>query len=364
MKKVCLVAPIPPPYGGIANWVVLLSEYLRKQEEIELVHVNIAPKKRGLDGRTLWDRIVGQGMAMFAQKRELKKAIKEKNVDVIHMTTSGQLATIRDIQMLKIAKRNKIPTVYHIRFGRMAEIAQKNTFEWKLIKRAMRLASMVMAIDNRTYDAIRAHLPNVNACCIPNPFDLDKVEKNVQTLSNEKEIVYVGWIVKTKGIEELLTAWKNIHALYPEWKLKLVGPYAQEYYDTLKNNFSFEQVEFLGEQPHDKAMEILSQASVFILPSYTEGFPNAVVEAMALGTAVAGSDVGAISEMLADDCGIVFEAKSEQAVYDALKFAFENETKMTEFAQNARQKTQDQYALEKVVAKYKKIWSESSYESV
>ena len=77
-----------------------------------------------------------------------------------------------------------------------------------------------------------------------------------------------------------------------------------------------------------------------------------------------GSDVGAIGEMLADDCGIVFEAKSEQAVYDALKFAFENETKMTEFAQNARQKTQDQYALEKVVAKYKKIWSESSYESV
>lgn len=359
MKKVCLVAPMPPPYGGIANWVVLLSEYLQKQGRIELIHVNIAPKKRGLDGRTLWDRVVGQGIAMFAQKRELKRAIKEKNVEVIHMTTSGQLATIRDIQMLKLAKRNKIPTVYHIRFGRVAEIARKNTLEWKLIKRAMRLASKVMAIDNGTYDAIRAYLPKVDVCCVPNPFDLNKMQKVVMPSVSEKSIVYVGWIVKTKGVEELLSAWNDIRSEYPEWTLKLVGPYAQEYYDELDNRFTFDQVLFTGEQPHDMAMEILSKSSVFILPSYTEGFPNSVLEAMALQKPIIATDVGAIPDML-DGCGVVIESRNAAAVADALDRLLSDEQLRTKLGIKGKEKLLKNYTIEKVVEEYERVWEEAS----
>ena len=357
--KIALVAPVPPPYGGIANWVVMVSEYVKQQGTVEFTHVNIAPKKRDLDGRTLWDRVVGQGFAMFAQKRALKKVLKEQNIDVIHMTTSGQLATIRDIQMLKLAKKKKIPSVYHIRFGRIPEIAKNNTREWKLIKRAMRLASCVMAIDGKTQAAIREYLPDVNVCCVPNPFDLTKIQSFMQNVGEEKEIVYLGWVIKTKGVEELLTAWDEVRKGYPDWNLRLIGPYNEAYYTDLKNRFSFEQVNFDGEQAHDNAMAKLAQASIFILPSHTEGFPNVVLEGMALRKPVVATDVGAIPDIL-QGCGIVIPAKSAEEIVSALKRLLENETLRQELGEKAQEKLLREYALEKVVEEYIRVWNELS----
>ena len=356
-KKIALVAPVPPPYGGIANWVVMVSEYVKQQGKVEFTHVNIAPKKRDLDGRTLWDRVVGQGFAMFAQKRNLKKVIKEQEIDVIHMTTSGQLATIRDIQMLKLAKKKKIPSVYHIHFGRIPEIAKNNTREWKLIKRAMRLASCVMAIDEKTHSAIKESLPDVNVCCVPNPFDVAKTQSFMQNARNEREIVYIGWVIKTKGIEELLMAWNEVRKEYPDWNLRLIGPYEETYYETLKNNFSFEQVIFDGEQPHDAAMAKLANASIFTLPSYTEGFPNVVLEAMALGKPIIATDVGAIPDML-QNCGVVIPAKNADAIVRSLKQLLKNETLRQELGEKAQKKLLQEYTLKKVVEEYIHVWNE------
>lgn len=357
IRKIALVAPVPPPYGGIANWVVMVSEYVKRQDKAEFSHINIAPKKRDLDGRTLWDRVVGQGFAMFAQKRTLKKAFQEQKIDVVHMTTSGQLAVIRDIQMLKLAKKKKIPSVYHIHFGRIPEIAKNNSREWKYIKRAMRLASCVMVIDEKTKISIQEYLPETNVCCVPNPFDVEKIQSFMKDVQNEREIVYVGWVIKTKGVEELLTAWDEVRQAYPEWKLRLIGPCEETYYETLKNNFSLEQVVFDGEQLHDVAMEKLSKASIFILPSYTEGFPNVVLEAMALEKPVIATDVGAIPEVL-QNCGIVIPAKNADAIVNSLKQLLTSDALRNELGKKGKEKLLQEYTLEKVVEEYVRVWNE------
>ena len=66
---------------------------------------------------------------------------------------------------------------------------------------------------------------------------------------------------------------------------------------------------FSVKKGHDDAMRMLANAEIFVLPSHTEGFPNAVLEAMALAKAIIASRVGAIPEMLADECGLLIEAK-------------------------------------------------------
>lgn len=355
--KIALVAPIPPPYGGIANWVVILSEYVKQQTQVEFTHINISPKKRGVDGGTLLGRIVGQGIAMFSQKKKLKTAINKKRIDVIHMTTSGHLAVIRDIQMLKLAKKKKIPTVYHLHFGRIPEISKNNTKEWKLYKYAMRLASCVMAIDKKTYATIREYLPDINVCYVPNPFDVVKMRNFMQSVDNHQEIVYLGWLIKLKGVEELLTAWSKVRKDNPMWKLKLIGPYEEAYYETLKNKFSFEQVIFEGEQSHENAMKMLSKASVFILPSYSEGFPNVVLEAMALGKPIIATDVGAIPNML-QDCGVVIPVRDTKAIEDGLNLLLNNGVLRRELGNKAQEKLLKEYTLEKIGKEYIRIWNE------
>lgn len=353
--KICMVVPIPPPYGGIANWTMLMKKYAEGVDDVEFSFVNTAPKKRSTDGRTLWDRVVVQGLEMFKVNKQMKKLLKSEKHDAVHMTTSGQLATFRDIMMLKTAKKLGIPTVYHIRFGRVPEIAKNNTGEWKRLKKAMLLADKVMAIDTKTLKAVQEYASDVNVCYVPNPFDMSKIADVEITKNPKKEVVFVGWVIKTKGIEELLCAWQNVCEKHPDWTLKIVGPCNEDYKKELENRYSCKNVVFAGEQPHDEAMKTVADASVFTLPSYTEGFPNAVLEAMALEKPIVATNVGAISDML-DGCGIVIPSQNSEEIEKALDIVLGDEALRNELSQKAKQKLVDEYTIEKIFAVYTDVW--------
>lgn len=352
--KVAMVAPVPPPYGGIGNWVLLLDEYARNRNDVQFTHINTAPVSRGLDGRSLWDRVVTQGLVMFRLRKELKNAIKSNQVDIVHITTSGQMAIIRDIAMLKTAKKCGIPSIYHIRFGRIPDIASKNNREWQLIHKAMKISDQVIAIDHKTEKAIHDFAPEVNVCYVPNPFDMDKVS-GIQKDGLRKVVIFIGWVVKTKGIEELLQAWERVHTRFNDWTLKIVGPYSEDYLTYLKAKYSQAQVVFEGEKNHDDALSMLSQASIFTLPSYTEGFPNAVLEAMAFEKPIIATDVGAIPDML-QGCGMVIQKENVDALENALVKLLEDEELCESLGKAAKQKIEQEYSLERVFNKYMDIW--------
>lgn len=354
--KVLLVAPFPPPYGGIANWSVMLSEHM-KQTADELVVLNIAPKKRSTEGRTIFDRIVVSGIDMHKKKSELTKMIRTNKPDIIHMTTSGSLAIIRDVLLLKTAKKHHVPAVYHIRFGKTEQMASSKAKLWGLFSKAMKLAHTVIAIDKTTYDAIRKYVPEANAVLVPNPVNMSKLPP--RCAQTKKQVTFLGWVVPEKGMGELIEAWNTVGAVYPDYTLQIIGQSKPEYFDKLKATVSVPNVCFTGEMAHDDAMTAVAESEIFILPSYTEGFPNAVVEAMALKNAVIGTAVGAIPEMLADDCGIVISPKNSEEIISALKTVLDDPHLSARMAQNAYDKAYTQYEIGKVYKRYQEIWSKT-----
>ncbi len=364
MLNVLLLAPYPPPYGGIANWTKLLLDFAKTQrDKVQLHLVDIAPKSRSTEGRSLFDRVFEGGTSMLRIRKQFAAYIKKERPDCIHLCTSGSLAVIRDLLLLQLAKKKNIPAVYHLHFGRIPQICAQNTREWQLMKKAMQMCDCVIGIDAPTVACIRKELPDV--CCeqFPNPFDFRLIEDCPTQKTKADTVVFVGWVIPEKGIGELVGAWKKLTGEYPQKRLKIIGPYREEYARSLLLQ-ECDTVRLTGEMPHADVLREVSQSGLFILPSYTEGFPNAVLEAMALETPVLATDVGAIGEMLSGDCGVLFQPHSEQAVEEALRFAFENESQMKHFARNAKTKTQEKYALEKVFEKYDQLWCELKDESV
>lgn len=354
--KVMFAAPVPPPYGGIGNWVLLMQRYLIDHPSIELSDiVNTGPKSRTLDGRTFADRVIGQGLEMFRQNRKMKERIAANRPDILHITTSGSMAIVRDLLLLHSAKKLGIPAFYHIRFGRIPIISEKNTLEWKLMHRAVLLSARTIAIDHKTADALRKYFPGGKILEIPNPFDVKQIRVPPKT-ADSKTALFVGWCIKTKGIEELLEAWKAVVAEHPDWTLRIIGPGEETYVQSLKDRFSMDHVEMLGEQPHDKVLEDMNTASVFILPSYTEGFPNAVLEAMALEKPIIATNVGAISDMLSNKAGIVIPPKDSAAIVNALNQLLSDEVLRNELAANARQRLLENYEVNVVVRQYEEAW--------
>ena len=352
--KILLISPQPPPYGGISNWTAMILRYAESTKDVFRT-INIAPKKRSTEGRTFFDRVVVSGIEMLAKNRQLKKEIKYNRPDVIHMTTSGQLAIIRDILLLSTAKKLGVPTVYHIRFGKTAEMAEKNTKMWSYFKKAMLLAKTVIAIDKKTYEAIKKYVPEVNVVLLPNPVDTSKLPKCVEC--PKKQVVFLGWVVPAKGVSELVEAWNTIGTEYPDYELVLIGQFKTEYLDTLKESLKVENIKFTGEMNHDSAMYAVAESEVFILPSYTEGFPNAVVEAMALKKAVIATDVGAIPEMLEGNCGVLIKPHNVEEIISAVRCVLSDSMFRKSIAENALNKVNLEYTIERVYNKYKKIWS-------
>jgi glycosyltransferase involved in cell wall biosynthesis len=133
-------------------------------------------------------------------------------------------------------------------------------------------------------------------------------------------IVFLGWLEEEKGIFDLLMACKK---LSPDFNFKLLvagrGSAEPAVLDFLKINGLYPNVELIGWVEDAEKMSLLSNADILVLPSWAEGFPNVVVEAMACKVAVIVTDVGLVSDNLVNDVhAIIIPPKNSDAIFESL----------------------------------------------
>jgi len=364
--QLLLVSPKPPPNGGIGHWTLLLTGWLKQRADVLMTHVDTAPRWRTIDDLGILKRLVGGCVQGVRDVFLVLLQLVRNRPDVIHLTTSGSLAGVRDVTVLALARLFRTPTLYHIRFGRIPDLEKNGGWEWRILHQAMRLADMIMVIDASTERALKDSLPNGKIVRLPNGIVLKKQERPCSTTANGvRTVLFLGWVIPTKGIRELMDAWKSVRR--DGWNLKVVGPGSSEYMNEMAgvvNNMA--GVRFEGECSHEQAWKHMLDAEVFVLPSYTEGFPNVVLEAMATQKAILATDVGAIPEMLdaetPEPCGIVVRPRNASALADGLQRLLSDSSLRLELGKRARSKAEREYDAEVVFAEYVKIWRKLSEE--
>ena len=138
--------------------------------------------------------------------------------------------------------------------------------------------------------------------------------------------------------------------------LKIIGPYSSDYAANLAERYNLQDVEFTGECENSDVLIEMAHAALLCLPSYTEGFPNVVLEAMALRCAVVATPVGAIPEMLADGAGVIVAARDEVALADQLLDLMEDSAARELISARATDKVRREYQLDRVYETYEAIW--------
>lgn len=339
----------------------MIQKYSESRSDINLKVIDTTPKWRGIHNFSLWKRALSGGVNLCLYLVRFVKYISSGKVDVVHMTTSGGLGVVRDLLVIFFARLFKIPLVYHIRFGRIPALAESRTLEWRLIAFAMHRASAVIAIDQATHRAININLPRVAVELIPNCINFESIPE-FSPGSSQGVFLFAGWVIPAKGIEELLAAWGALNPI--DWRLAIVGPVDQIYFESLFKRFPLQNVDFLGEKPHSQTISLIAGCDVFVFPSYSEGFPNAVLEAMACGKPIIASAVGAIPEMLAEGAGRLVAAKDTEGLAAAIQDLMSNEGLRLSLGQAARKKAFDNYSIQVSVDKYLKIWRGVSQQAI
>ena len=161
----------------------------------------------------------------------------------------------------------------------------------------------------------------------------------IQPLPDNTAFLCISRLIRDKGVGEYLEAAKAVKSKYPDVRFMLVGPYDTNpsalKKEDLELYISDGIIEYFGEQTDVRPF--LDQCSVFVLPSYREGTPKTVLEAMASGRAVITTDAPGCRETVEDGKnGFLVLVKNVEALAEKMIYLVENPQIVSEFAENGR----------------------------
>ena len=368
--EVLLATPLPPPeHGGVANWTRIIRRELGTRPSIELTFVDTAARYRAGTNTSLWLRLFGGSAQAIRDTYRVYRRLKADPPDVFHLNTSAGPATLKDILMLRIARRYRVPGVIHYQMGKALYTVPGSKLEWKLMRCAMASAHAVATGDKRGEACVKAALPNQLVVTLPNMVEIDVIDKirgeedsRPSARENRLRIVFVGFVVPRKGVRELVKACARLP--HDAFVLDLVGPVARamrrELESIASDSGNTDWLCFHGGVDHDQALRHILAADVFTLPSHGETAPNAVLEAMGCGRAIVCSTIAAMPEMLdfggPQECGVCVEPGDVDALSSALNELLRDEAKRRELGRKARARAERLYAAPVACGRLLDLW--------
>jgi glycosyltransferase involved in cell wall biosynthesis len=222
-------------------------------------------------------------------------------------------------------------------------------------KRALQRASFVITVsEHLRKQAVALGTPAekvrsiLNGCdtSVFHPASRAASRRELGIAADTKLLLYVGRLDLAKGLKELIEALAALRD--PEAELVLVGEGpAQPQLEACASMLQVSsQVRFAGVCGSREVAQWMAAANVFCLPSYAEGCPNVIVEALSCGRPTVATRVGGIPELIEDECGILVPPRDAQALAGALKEVL------------AREWDQDKIAL-----RYQRSWEQVAEET-
>jgi glycosyltransferase involved in cell wall biosynthesis len=160
-----------------------------------------------------------------------------------------------------------------------------------------------------------------------NTEQINKIYEEIKISESDFLFLFIGRIVRDKGIEELIAAFTKISNEIPKVKLIILGPFENEL-DAV-NKSTEEIIRSDDSVVHinwtDKVENYLTVAHVLVHPSYREGFPNVLLQAGATKTPIICSYIEGNKDIVTDNkTGYMVPAGDADALYKKMKFVYEN----------------------------------------
>lgn len=177
-----------------------------------------------------------------------------------------------------------------------------------------------------------------------------EVTEKAESIVDEKKFtfVFVGRIVRDKGINEMCEAFEKVRANHPNVRLFLVGkfedeidPVSEHTRSIIENNPAIMAV---GPQYKDDLLAYYAASDCFVFPSYREGFPNTVLEAGAMDLPCIVTDINGSREIIVEgENGTIIPPRNEDELFKAMEKMITDNEWREKMKQNARLMIMDRF---------------------
>jgi len=310
-QRILVVGPQPPPSGGIAT-VVCNQMTLRFESPTEMFLFNRATVKKpsGIAFR-LAQSVTGRmgpfglwGISTLWILRAFDRRVEETRPDIVHIhIAQGYEFWLAGLLVL-LARRRGRGTVLHLHSARM-DAFHGELWPWGrwLFRRFLRLPDACIALSKSWYQWYRQFVPESRLHVVPNSIDWERFQPPTDSRPPGRDrVLFVGVrYARRKGLHDLIAVAPRILTEFPETEFLLVG----EDKEGVESEFAGDAVlraalRFSGDLDAEGVASAYRDASIFVLPSYHEGMPMVLLEAMAAGLPVICSSVNAIPEVVTD----------------------------------------------------------------
>ena len=352
--KICMIVPNSTVKGGIAAVVNGYREH-NFGERYRITYV-----ESYCDGSKMRKLLKALG-SYFC----FLKVIITNRPDLIHIHSSFGPSFYRKMPFIYLGKMFRIPIINHIHGAEFDPFYGKASEQKKrLIQKVYRKCTRLIALSDEWKKNLKLIVPEDKITVLPN-YCIVPEKVNPE---RKRQILFLGEIGKRKGCFDIPDILEKANLRGLDATMVFAGAGSREDEEALKKELAKrnldKNVKFAGWVNGREKTKLLEESRIFLFPSYNEGMPMAVLEAMAYGLAVVTTRIGGITNLITDgQTGFLAKPGENEFFAQKIEKLLQEPELAQRLGEGARQKAKEKYSFESHLNSLLRIYEETVKES-
>jgi glycosyltransferase involved in cell wall biosynthesis len=355
-RRIIFFSPSLDAVSGVSTHVRMLmtSELAR---HYELLHFQV-----GSEGRQ--ENALQKLLRLAVSPAQLALVLLRTGAEVVHLNASlDPKGYWRDLVYSIVAKALGRRVVNQVHGGAMPqEFFRENAFLTWVLRRFLVSSDVVTVLSNAELTAYRAFDARINVHLVPNAIDPAGLadEKRDYNFRGPLKLVYVGRLVRAKGLFEVIEALAALKRAGRAFELSIAGagPDQRELQTASERAGLEDRVRFLGSVFGATKRQLWLASDLFVFPTHGEGLPYSLLEAMAAGCVPITTPVAAIPDVMRDgEHGLFVPARNAGALAAAVAALDDDRGALARMAEAARRRVLEQYTVERLAADFRTLYA-------
>jgi glycosyltransferase involved in cell wall biosynthesis len=290
------------------------------------------------------------------------KILISRNKEIIHFNLAfSKRSLIRDTPLILLSKLFRKRMIIHTHGGEL--LTNDNPPSWVTISLKCILKGRNPKIVQSSIEAevLKRKFSCEKISILPNCVETKTAKEFIRQTSTRDKLIllFLSRISVDKGLEFIFRALKILKEQGVSYKFIMAGTgpdekeYVQKFEDLLKEDFKF-----MGVVYGDQKIELFKTSDVYLLPSFYEGLPMALLETMSYGLVPLTTNVGSIGTVVRNmDNGIIVKVRSTEDIVNAIKLLSTNRETLNDLGENAREYIYKNYNPENYIASLNELYN-------
>jgi glycosyltransferase involved in cell wall biosynthesis len=314
----------------------------------------LAHFKAGSEGRG--ESRLGRVARLAASPFALLGSIARHRADILHLN-SGLTARAywRDLAYLLVAKLCGARVVYQIHGGALPQhFFGRSRLLTAFLRMTLQWPDAIVVLASVELEAFRSFVPRQRVVMLPNAIDcapFAALRRSFSTPDQPLRLLYIGRLAGEKGLHETLQAMRHLRGQGVKVHLTVAGGGPEEAHlkQFVRELGIDDEVTFAGPVFGEAKVRLLGQVDVFILASYAEGLPYALLESMAAGVPCIVTRVGAVPDVVSERVhGLFVPARDPLAISQAISLLDGNRRTLALMSAACRERVMSGYGIDRL----------------